>query len=600
MSEIADALSHLNDEQRDAVMHHGNTVVLAGPGSGKTDTLTLKVASLLMTEIKAPRGVACLTYSNDAVRELTNRLRRFGLRPSQRLFLGTVHSFCLTRILRPFAALAGKPELADWAILAGASQRMLVQRALDLHGIPEDPRWFGTTLSRIRKALVCDEDISSFDPRYIAVARSYEDILRSEARLDFDAVTFEALKMLETDAAVSDLIVARYPWFAIDEYQDLGGTLHRMVGALRDAGASVFAVGDPDQSIYGFAGADPRYLTELQSDTAFHSVQLRFNYRAGSRLIDASEAVLEEARGYRAAPDRDDPGEIVFREVGEGLEEQVEDLVDLVLPNLISSGIARHEIAILYRARGQLADLLSDALEAAEIPYVFERDARFPGDPLIRWLQRCAAWSLDPLSPDVDAFTDLVMPFRQLREEAGYSTDDDLEIRKRLFAALDSRVKPEFSLTDFLARVDEQLGVLQLLAQAGSRPDEEATFRELTTNPADGLSVADFANSVQIRDRVLLTTYHGSKGRQFDAVILPGLQETILPMTRWNRATGTYTIASNVLAEERRLFYVGLTRARTQVVFTYSPRFTNAWGYGVDGRSRFVDEVVQRLNDGVA
>src|SRR5437879_12298010 len=112
MDDLQTLLGRLNPEQRAAVDHNGNTVVLAGPGSGKTDTIVLKVACLLHREVRPPRGVACLTYGNDAVHEFTMRLRGLGVTTGRRLFLGTVHSFCLNRVLRPFAAIAGRPQLA--------------------------------------------------------------------------------------------------------------------------------------------------------------------------------------------------------------------------------------------------------------------------------------------------------------------------------------------------------------------------------------------------------------------------------------------------------------------------------------------------------
>jgi DNA helicase-2/ATP-dependent DNA helicase PcrA len=187
MTDLDDLLDRLNPEQLAAVEHNDNTVVLAGPGSGKTDTIVLKVARLLYTEVAPPRGVACITYGNDAVREFSIRLRRLGLRQGQRLFLGTVHSFCLNRILRPFAEIAGHPELARPRVLNPAEQRRAIQTSLDAVGVGEDPQNFETTLTRIRRALACAESLDPFDERHVAVAEHFNTQLAAEDAVDFEA-----------------------------------------------------------------------------------------------------------------------------------------------------------------------------------------------------------------------------------------------------------------------------------------------------------------------------------------------------------------------------------------------------------------------------
>jgi superfamily I DNA/RNA helicase len=142
VNDLQRLVDRLNPEQRAAVEADGNTVVLAGPGSGKTDTIVLKVAVLMQREVRPPRGVACITYGNDAVREFTIRLRHLGIRSDRRLFLGTVHGFCLNRVLRPYAALVGDPSLARPSVLSPKAQRDAVQAALDAVGVDDDPQYF--------------------------------------------------------------------------------------------------------------------------------------------------------------------------------------------------------------------------------------------------------------------------------------------------------------------------------------------------------------------------------------------------------------------------------------------------------------------------
>lgn len=589
MSDLAELLERLNPEQLAAVEYDDNTVVLAGPGSGKTDTIVLKVARLLHSEVPPPRGVACITYGNDAVREFSIRLRRLGIRQGQRLFLGTVHSFCLNRILRPFATIAGRPDLARPRVLSPTEQKRAIQGSLDAVGVGDDPQYFDATLTRIRRAMACGEPLQPFDERHITVTEHFEAQLAAEEAVDFEAMTLEALRIVESSEDVRDLLVARYPWIAVDEYQDLGGPLHQIVGQLRRAGSRIFAVGDPDQCILGFTGADPAYLIELSDHDTFRTIRLRFNYRSGARLIAAAEASLGSARNYRAAPDRDHDGEIEFEVVDGGLVAQAQRVVQEIVPALIAAGLEPHEIAVLYKQRGELFDALLEEIPGATEQYLVEKDVRFPSSPVVRWLQRCASKALG--GEDADSLADLAAPYRDLLTAAGFF-DDDLIIRKRLLDAV-APADPHLALDDWMREFENSLDLRSLLEADGTAPDDLSSIATLLEVPTTPVPLIDFARGVQIRGRVVLTTYHAAKGRQFDVVILPGLQTSLFPFARWVR--GAYQATPAQLAEDRRLFYVGLTRARFRAHLVYSPQFVNRWGYTVDGASPFVHEVAARL-----
>src|SRR5207244_8466713 len=185
------------------------------------------------------------------------------------------------------------------------------------------------------RAVSCQETmLRHFDDLHLRVARTYEARLAANQEVDFEGMTLEALKIIETSPTVRDLLVARYPWLAIDEYQDLGGPLHRIVLALHSAGCRIFAVGDPDQCIFGFTGADPTYLSELERHPDFHVIRLRFNYRSGARLITAAEASLGTTRDYAPDPNRIDLGQIEFEEVAGGLGGQARHIAHDLVPQL--------------------------------------------------------------------------------------------------------------------------------------------------------------------------------------------------------------------------------------------------------------------------
>ena len=587
----------LNNEQRAAIDHETSTVVLAGPGSGKTHTLVEKICNLLQGEVTKPQGVACLTFSREAAAELARRLRERGHRPDRYLYLGTVHSFCLNRVIRPYAHLIGKGELRNRTVLAPTGQLKLRQQALDAFGVQEPAQYFDTTLTKIRRDRICEDDLSSYDPQHVKVAKRYEKLLRNAGLIDFDAMTFEALRIIERNGSIADLIVSRFPWIAVDEYQDLGGVLHRIVMALRSADANVFAVGDPDQCVYEFAGAKPLTLRELVEASNFHTIRFRYNYRSGRKLMDAASVALNEVRDYEPDPERVDLGEVLLYKCEDGLSAHARAITDYTIPALIEDGVPLHEIAVLYPGKGPILNALTAALEGADIPFRMERESSFPSDPIVRWLQECASYALKGAASSAVALGDLMFPLLSLASDAGsLHEQNELMTRAALVAALDEPAAPDDRLIQWLENFVNQLNLYRLLHDAG-RVDEKETLEKFcvaTDTDTSPATLFDFADRSIGEDKVVVTTYHSSKGRQFDIVLLPGLQDTLVPRTRWNHARRELEITN--LAEERRLFYVALTRARRSAVLYYSESFVNKNGYRVKEHSKFIDEIAEQFD----
>ncbi|WP_419924961.1 3'-5' exonuclease [Candidatus Poriferisocius sp.] len=170
--------------------------------------------------------------------------------------------------------------------------------------------------------------------------------------------------------------------------------------------------------------------------------------------------------------------------------------------------------------------------------------------------------------------------------------DEDLHARRKFFKAA-MAADPQTTLSEWATGFDDLLDLRKLLESDGTRPDVLQAVNSLRESQSPAVSLLDFARGVQVRGQVVLTTCHASKGRQFDVVILPGLQVSLFPFAWWKN--GSYRSASKQMIEDRRLFYVGLTRARFQVVLVYSSQFKNRWGYTVPGASPFVQEVAERL-----
>ena len=255
-----------NPGQQAAYDSTGHCVVLAGPGSGKTKTLVLKLARIMAEDVRAPRGAACITYSQECARELTRRLERLGLREAPNLFIGTVHGFCLRHLLMPYGRLANLPVPFPLAVATQRQSDHLMKRVGDkLFGVGHPNK--SMDLGRHRRSILDRTSEAWTDEEELAAwAEGYEAELRRTGLIDFDDQVIFGQRLVSEHDWVLPLLQAKFPVLAVDEYQDLGVALHRIVKRVAfDGGVRLFAVGDPDQSIYGFTGADGALLEELAS-----------------------------------------------------------------------------------------------------------------------------------------------------------------------------------------------------------------------------------------------------------------------------------------------------------------------------------------------
>ena len=587
----------LNAKQAEAYAFDGHCAVLAGPGSGKTRVLVSRVARLLTQRAKGPRGVACVTFNNEAVRGMRNRLNDLGLRPSKRLFIGTVHSFCLASVVAPFGHLF-REDLKTELVVAGLQQReRALEQAIDKLGLGGGTRDWQTQFDRYRRTHPIRENEQwSEDPQLARLIKIYEDLLHSQDLLDFDDMVLVALDLIRKHEFVRSALEARFPFLVIDEYQDLGYPLHLIVRLLmKTTSIEVFAVGDPDQSIYGFTGADPAYLRSLAGAPDVHRVELNMNYRSAQQIIDGSQVALapEEPRDYRSSR-ADVVGELVFIECLEGLGEQARLIARQVIPTLEGKGIPSGQIAILYIDRWDQL-VLSKELDEAGVKYAGERDQRYPRTPFTRWLEDVAAWcSLFPETQNGPNFDDLFTRYAEISEDAGMPVRrDDLAARTTFFEAIASLAAPNKPLIEWLNEIDTLLELESRLGARKAQPDDLTGWSTIKSRCKDGEALAgfeldDFARCGGRPDTVTLTTLHSSKGLEYEVVIMPGLEEGRIP--------GYAARSAGALAEARRVFYVGMTRAKDAVYLLYSGWYENRYGrIWENGPSRFVQELQANL-----
>ncbi|MFH1950152.1 MAG: ATP-dependent helicase [Pseudomonadota bacterium] len=586
-----------NAKQREAYLCNENCVVQAGPGSGKTATLTLKIMRLLTEKVREPMGLACVTFNNEAVLEFKDRLKLIGLPKRQNIFLGTVHSFCLSCVIGPFAKLY-RPDLpVPLRVASQDIQLRCLERAMDRVGIRRPPWEFRLPFDRYRRTnLDRTADSWDLDQEYAKTIEVYESYLRKEGYVDFDDLILIALSMIEKEPYVRRCLCARYPWFVIDEYQDLGYPLHRIVLSLLETKAiRVFAVGDPDQSIYGFTGANPKYLEELTEREDMVSVRLGLNYRSGQNIIDGAEVILapEISRNYVSSRGKDDPGEIYFYERSRGLEDQCTFIAEQIIPQLFGAGYDAREVAILYIDRHD-ARVIIRSLEAAGIPYAGERDQRYRRSPLTRWIEDMAQWCCGVRGKSGIRFSDVSAFWIRLLKNAGIvlAEGNELSVRADYFRVLTELQDPDMPVREWFSNLDDRLSLKDHIAKCEKAPDEVDAYSSMVAAFSDDgflsdYNLSDLGGCGAYSNRVCLTTLHSSKGCQFDVVIIPGLEEGRLPS--WGAKSNA------ALREARRTFYVGFTRARHLVYLLYSGWYQFRQNVFRNGPSRFVIELQKAL-----
>ena len=583
-----------NPGQWQAYESKGHCVILAGPGSGKTKTLTIKMARMLCEDVAPPRGIACITYNAECVRELKQRLERLGIEEERRVFIGTIHYFCLRNIVRPYARLAGV-ELPEEIVIASGDERGLAfEQALgEVIGADEYPAaWLSRMEEYRRTHLDRGGPDWAEDLQLATLVEVYEAKLREKGRVDFDDLVLIGLRLVEGHAWIRRALRARFPVLVVDEYQDLGVPLHRLVLSLcLGAGIRLVAVGDPDQSIYGFTGARPELLVELSTLESVERVVLRFNYRSGKTLVAAAEAALGEGRDYEAKGSY--AGTIDVYDCPSGLEEQAERICASIIPQALArrAGRTLGDVAILYVDWNDGDVIARKVAENRMHAIRIDRGAPYAKTPLTRWLEDCARWCAGGWRDGTPRLSGLIRAWigfnRSVSDERGR-----YRLRVELVRFLFSHREGGQAVSEWISHFEE--ACLKAGLDRDLRDEKEAFARLSKAFAADGvlvgMTLGVLGGQAGSTDHLNLVTLHSAKGLEFEVVILMGLEQGKLP--RW----GATTDASK--REGRRLFYVGLTRAKHEVHMTYCGWTENKYGRRFErGPSEFLIEVQRQLRN---
>ena len=556
-----------DDMQLAAYKAVNNTVVIAGPGSGKTTVLTLKVMQLLAEVIYPPRGLACLTYSTEAVREFKSRLVKLGLEKRKNAFLGTVHSFCLSEIITPFAALYPQYKIPLPIRIISEAEK---NRLFDSQNYEGSPKLIDVDKERTRNIKgISRVAIESYDIA-LKAAISFEELLIQNGYLDFISMVKKSVELIKNEPYVRKALEAKYPWIIVDEYQDLGKPLHELILTLLNlTRIKVFAVGDADQSIYDFQGAAPDYLVELSQRQDVSCIHLKNNYRSSQTIVDASEYVLKSSRGYIASGKlRDYHAKLEFIECPKGMDEQYERVIEQI-SRFHTEGIPYHEIAVLVGNNKQVAELAQECSRQNIPAYIARQSFRLTD--LIIWIQNCAKWVSDKCSVSFDEICSTWKSF--ISQKRIISEDDYFLLKRTIFQTLTASKVCTDNLSEWLCYLDKEVGIVSAFTASERYPDEIDNFNKLleTARSHDTQLTIKFLTRLGIpENQVVLTTRHSSKGLEFDVVILPGMEKDSFP--------SYYDNTPRKLAEARRLCFVSVSRARKACILIRSKNLQNKYG----------------------
>ena len=556
----------LSDEQQGrAYFTKSHTAVIAGPGSGKTSILTLKTLKLLENDIAEPQGIGCITYSREAAREIRDRLQLLGYKTHGNSFFGTVHAFCIAEVLVPFSKLYNHFAIPMPIRIASTNDRNRVFEET-LKALRFERREVSMIeMNRERKISIVGQskiNVPSYDIA-LQVALKYEELLHNEKLIDFDDIVNYSTILIQREKFVKNCLEAKFPWLLIDEYQDLGKPLHEIVlSLLISTNIKIFAVGDPDQSIYGFQGAIPAYLEELASLDKIEGIVLEQNYRSNQDIVDASEIVLEQNRGYIASTRKEERAVFQFYVCEEEMEDQYSLLIDTLIPQFLSKGIIYDEMAVLMGTNYEVS-CLAEHLRINSIPFYISRH-NFERTDLIQWLENCAKWTIEEVRFSFDdLFNDW---WKFLQNNDVNHKESIIEERIKLFSLLRDSNENKEDFKSWLILVLNGLSIKRILKNNPLLPDELENVKQLiktVEKNADHFNLKSFAELGRPKEQITIATRHSSKGLEFEVVIMLGMEEDRFP---------SYYAKMNPeeLIESSRLCFVCISRAKRICVLVRS------------------------------
>lgn len=636
-------LAGLNNKQLEAVtLPQQSALILAGAGSGKTRVLTARIAWLIQTEQVSPTGLLAVTFTNKAAKEMLTRITASLPINTRGMWVGTFHGLC-NRLLRAHHREAGLP--ASFQILDIADQLSVIKRLMKLMNVDDEkfpPKQVQNYINSCKDEGLRAHAVDAYDPhsqKLREIFEEYDKQCQRDGVADFAELLLRCYELLERDANIRQHYQNRFRYILVDEFQDTNRLQYQWLKLLAGKENCMFAVGDDDQSIYGFRGARVGNMRDFETDFNVQSVvKLEENYRSHSNILDAANAIIshnknrlgknlwtsagagEPVRVYQAYNDNDEAQFIVDE-----------------IKMLHAEGTELGEMALLYRSNAQ-SRVLEHALFSANLPYrvygglrFFERaeikhalaymrliananddtallrvinfPARGIGARSLEQLQEaaraenCSLWqaAINKVGhgkvggKGIDGFVALI---RQMVDEAyGISLSELAELATTL-SGIKAHYQNEKEGEDRIANLEELVTAAVAFTNQDfgnhSNTDGE-TEQDLLTQFLSHASLEAGEHQADVgREALQLMTVHASKGLEFKVVFISGLEEGLCPHEQ-------STYEANGLEEERRLMYVAVTRARQRLYLSHaqSRMLHGQVRYGIP--SRFLDEIPEEL-----
>ena len=637
-------LTGLNKEQQQAVQHtEGPLLILAGAGSGKTKVLTVRIAHLLAQGVN-PYEILAITFTNKAAKEMKSRVEGLVGDVANRIWLSTFHSFCAKFLRFELDNFLGYNS--NFTIYDTSDSQAVIKAALKALNLDDKYYPVGAMIAAISDAknkLLFASDFRKqardfYQQKVADVYEYYERELRKNNALDFDDLLLVAVKLLQSNEAVLDKYSKRFRYVMIDEYQDTNHAQYLLAKLLASHWKNIAVVGDADQSIYAWRGADIQNILDFEKDYPnCTSIKLEQNYRSTKIILDAANAVIEnnEGRPKKNLWTDKTEGAKIQHFTAQSEHEEAAFIGDTIAKKHDIHGVPYGDMAILYRTNAQ-SRVLEEALIKRALPYIMVGGTKFydrkeikdvlaylrvlynPFDDLslLRIInvpkRSIGATTVAKLQDYARANgTSLFMTLTQLHlvDSIKGKTKEKLEEFGILIFTLVAEMEDR-TVLDILESILDRTGYLAQLEES-TDPQDQARVENIgellsvakdfqDTNPSG--TVEDFLEQValvndvdsfeQEESKVTLMTLHAAKGLEFPIVFLGGLEEGLFPHSRT-------LMNPEEIEEERRLAYVGITRAEKELYIS------NATTRTVFGRtssylpSRFIDEIPEELVDGL-
>ncbi|HBF3362802.1 TPA: DUF3553 domain-containing protein [Clostridioides difficile] len=645
-------LDTLNPAQREAVEKtEGPVLILAGAGSGKTKVLTTRIAYLIEDKgVQAP-NILAITFTNKAANEMRERVEQNIGPETKDMWISTFHSCCV-RILRKDINKIGYNR--SFVIYDSADQVTLVKdclKELNLSDKVFEPKAVISAISGAKDKLYTPKqfkDINMADNRMVKIAdiyALYQDRLKRNSALDFDDLILKTVELFKANDEVLAYYRSRFRYIMVDEYQDTSKAQYELIKLLAREHQNICVVGDDDQSIYGWRGADIRNILEFEKDyDNVHVVKLEQNYRSTQVILDAANKVISNniERKRKKLWSEKKEGELIKIQLTGSEIEEADFIADSIAQIARKENRPYKDFAVLYRANAQ-ARPVEDALNRSQIPYNIYGGTKFYERKEIKDLLAYLRVIQNP-QDDISIKRIINVPRRgiglrtiekiedraNLKQESIYSvlidieTNSDISTKARtsisgfvdIIGTLRT-IKEVYPVSKLIEKVLDTTGYMDELVEIRNKNEKDLTgkgeeaqdridnlrefisialeFESSNDDTYENKDLETFLTSIALtsesndeedNDRVSLMTIHTSKGLEFPVVFLTGMEEGLFPISR-----AIKSMSDSQIEEERRLCYVGITRAKEELYMSLTEKRTLYGKTNVAIASRFMEEL---------